>query len=149
MLVFYGELYHAAWKRGAGPVLRALEVDCVQDLANRCIHAATPALASSLRKVLGVLHQHKKYRAVDEMLHRVYEPILWRSLKVANAAVRRQAALLFVDAFPVQDPDAANADFEQARRPARRPAPPRSTAAQPPRLPGKGPSGPRERERGR
>lgn len=126
MLVQYGELYHAAWKRSAGPVLRALEHDCVQDLANHCIHAASPALASALRRVLGAFHQHKKFRAVDELLHRVYEPILWRALRVANAAVRRQAALLFVDAFPVQDPDAANADFEQARRraPRRRAAPP-------------------------
>lgn len=113
MLDQYGELYHAAWKRSAGPVLRVLEHDCVQDLANHCIHAASPALSSALRRVLAAFHQHKKFRAVDEMLHRVYEPILWRALRVANATVRRQAALLFVDAFPVQDPDAANADFEQ------------------------------------
>jgi hypothetical protein len=117
MLDQYGELYHAAWKRGAGPVLRVLEHDCVQDLANHCIHAASPALASALRRVLGAFHAHKKFRAVDELLHRIYEPILWRALRVANAAVRRQAALLFVDAFPVQDPDAANADFEQVPAP--------------------------------
>eukprot|EP00960_Hanusia_phi_P052766 761649-Hanusia_phi.AAC.1 len=33
-------------------------------------------------KVLSVFHKNKKYKAVDEMLSRIYEPILWRSLKV-------------------------------------------------------------------
>jgi len=28
------------------------------------------------------MHKLKKYKAVDEMLTRVYEPVLWRSLKV-------------------------------------------------------------------
>ena len=38
------------------------------------------------------------------MLLKLYEPILWRSLAVANAHVRRNAATLFVEAFPLQDP---------------------------------------------
>mgnify|MGYP000904839878 CR=1 FL=1 len=114
MLEQYGELYHAAWKKAAGPALHALEYDCFQDLANHCVHAATPALASALRKVLGVVHRHKKFKAVDEMLARVYEPVLWRALKVANPAVRRQAGLLFAEVFPVQDPDASNAEFEKS-----------------------------------
>ncbi|KAJ1476020.1 condensin II non structural maintenance of chromosomes subunit-domain-containing protein [Baffinella frigidus] len=114
MLEQYGELYHQAWKKAAGPALHALEYDCFQDLANHCVHAATPALASALRKVLAVVHKHKKNKAVDEMLARVYEPVLWRSLKVANPTVRRQAALLFAEVFPVQDPDASNAEFEKS-----------------------------------
>ena len=39
------------------------------------------------------------------MLHRLYNPFLWRSLKVANIYVRANAATLFLDAFPLQDPD--------------------------------------------
>jgi condensin-2 complex subunit G2 len=39
------------------------------------------------------------------MLFRLYEPILWRSLKVANPMVRRNSAMILVDAFPLQDPD--------------------------------------------
>ena len=37
------------------------------------------------------------------MLMRLYEPILWRSLKVANPNVRRNAALMFIDVFPMQN----------------------------------------------
>ena len=43
---------------------------------------------------------------VDEMLCRLYEPILWRSLNVASALVRKNAATLLIDAFPIQDPTA-------------------------------------------
>lgn len=39
------------------------------------------------------------------MLLRIYGPILWRSLRCANALVRAQATMLFFDAFPLQDSD--------------------------------------------
>lgn len=55
-------------------------------------------------QVLHYFHSHKKQMGVDEMLLRLYEPILWRSLKVANAFVRANAAELLIDAFPLSDP---------------------------------------------
>jgi hypothetical protein len=42
------------------------------------------------------------FKAVDEMLARIYEPVLWRSFNVANATVRIQAAQLLAEACPVQ-----------------------------------------------
>ena len=113
MLVQYGELYHSAWKRATGPVLHALEHDCLQDLASHAISAASPALSSAIRHVLSVFHGKKKFKAVDEMLARIYEPILWRSFNVANATVRIQAAQLLAEAFPVQNPEASAKDFEE------------------------------------
>ena len=44
-------------------------------------------------------------KGVSEMLLRLYSPFLWRSLKVANPDVRANACTLFLDAFPLQDPD--------------------------------------------
>jgi len=43
----------------------------------------------------------EKQQGVDEMLARLYEPILWRSLKCANPKVRENAAILMIDAFPL------------------------------------------------
>lgn len=43
-------------------------------------------------------------KGVDEMLLRLYNPIIWRSFTAANAHVRRNAMLLFATAFPLQDP---------------------------------------------
>ena len=113
MLLQYGELYHAAWKRASGPVLHALEHDCLQDMASHVINTASPSLSSSLRLVMSVFHNKKRFKAVDEMLARIYEPILWRSFKVANASIRVQAAQLLAEAFPVQNPEATAKEFEE------------------------------------
>jgi len=61
-------------------------------------------MASTLRKVLDGFHSKKKERGVDEMLTSLYEPILWRSIKAANADVRTNATALFFCAFPLQRP---------------------------------------------
>ena len=46
------------------------------------------------------------------MLLRVYGPILWRSLKCANALVRVQATMIFFDSFPLQDETASAAEAD-------------------------------------
>jgi hypothetical protein len=75
--------------------------------------AASPGLSSAIRLVLAAFHNKKKFKAVDEMLARIYEPILWRAFKVANAGVRVQAAQLLAEAFPVQDPEAPAKEVEE------------------------------------
>ena len=35
-------------------------------------------------QVLGYFHQHKKLPEVDKVLHKLYEPIIWRACKVSN-----------------------------------------------------------------
>lgn len=51
---------------------------------------------------------------MDEMLLRVYEPILFRSLQAANPAVRENAAQLLFACFPLQNPEAAHEDIDEA-----------------------------------
>uniref|UniRef100_A0A452QMA8 Condensin-2 complex subunit G2 n=1 Tax=Ursus americanus TaxID=9643 RepID=A0A452QMA8_URSAM len=56
--------------------------------------------------VLCYFHHQKKVRqGVEEMLYRLYKPILWRGLKARNSEVRSNAALLFIEAFPIRDPN--------------------------------------------
>lgn len=50
MLLAYGEIYLSAWKKASAQVLHTIEHDCLQDLANHCVHASSPSLASSIRK---------------------------------------------------------------------------------------------------
>jgi hypothetical protein len=47
-----------------------------------CLYASTPSLASNIRRVLGGFHSQKKQRGVDELLLRLYEPLLFRALQV-------------------------------------------------------------------
>jgi len=37
--------------------------------------------------MLSYFHKHKKQKGVDAMLLKLYEPILWRSLKVVTAFI--------------------------------------------------------------
>ena len=63
-------------------------------------------------QVLTFSHEQKRQRGVDAMLLKLWGPILWRALKVANPNVRRNAATLFVEAFPLQDPSLALGDLD-------------------------------------
>ncbi|XP_048765257.2 condensin-2 complex subunit G2-like isoform X2 [Ostrea edulis] len=99
----FGEVYFRAWSSGSN-LTETLEMDCIQDLMNHAVHAHK-SLAPALRQVLTYFHKQKKKSGVDAMLLNMYEPFLWRSLKVANPEVRANAAWLLVDAFPLLDPD--------------------------------------------
>lgn len=116
----YAAIYFRAWRlamaAGAGgpQVLTALENDCIQDLMSLAVHVQSTALSNTLARLLSFFHKHKPQQGVDEMLCRLYAPILWRSLSVANPLVRRNAAVLFLDAFPVQDPAGSQREIEEA-----------------------------------
>jgi condensin-2 complex subunit G2 len=77
--------------------------DALQGLFHDAIHAADQKYFRGLRIVLGSFHEAKRLKGVDSVLLRTYGPILWRSLRCANALVRAQATMLFFDAFPLQD----------------------------------------------
>lgn len=94
-------------------------------------HCADAATSKAVRAVLHVLHQNKRQQGVDEMLNRLYQPILWRAVKAANSVgqqrfcpsspshvghrvllVRRNAAAILVDAFPLQNPDSSRQETD-------------------------------------
>ena len=45
----------------------------------------------------------KSKAEVNQMFIKLYQPFLWRSLRVVNADVRANAAQIFFDAFPLVD----------------------------------------------
>ena len=107
-LAAVGDILYRAWADAATPAARqTLEYSLFQDLMHRAVHAqptgAFITMAGRLRKVLGGLHAKKAEAGVDEMLCRLYEPVLWRAMRVANPVVRRNAAALFSDVFPLQN----------------------------------------------
>ncbi|KAK3582983.1 hypothetical protein CHS0354_027108 [Potamilus streckersoni] len=107
----YGEVYFLAWKQAEDKQKQKLETSCIQDLMHHCIlgnHAIFPAL----RTLLFYLHKQKKQKGMNDMLYKLYEPILWRHLKVANSAVRLNAVTLLLDAFPLVMEDASKQEAE-------------------------------------
>ncbi|NXF32788.1 CNDG2 protein, partial [Nyctibius bracteatus] len=100
------EVYFRAWKKVSGEFLEILEHNCIQDFMHHGIHLPRSSpVHSKVREMLCYFHKQSKVRqGVEEMLYRLYQPILWRALKARNSEVRSNAAFLFVDAFPVRDP---------------------------------------------
>ena len=115
----YGKVLYHAWKesqssgeednssdarenadRDSG---KAIE-DVVQNLLRGGVHAAEVKYFRGVRFLLQSFHDVQRNK-LDAMLLRVYDPILWRSLRCANATVRGQAAVVFMDVFPLQQAD--------------------------------------------
>ncbi|XP_065053043.1 condensin-2 complex subunit G2-like [Rhopilema esculentum] len=97
------EIYFKSWKESSGECKKKIEEGCIQDLMHCAVHAKK-AIFGRLASMLNYFHQQKCLLEVEEMLYKLYQPILWRALKAANPLVRANAASLLIDAFPLQDP---------------------------------------------
>ncbi|KFV20502.1 Condensin-2 complex subunit G2, partial [Tauraco erythrolophus] len=106
LVEYISEVYFRAWKKVSGEFLAIFEHNCIQDFMHHGIHLPrSSSVHSKVREMLSYFHKQSKVRqGVEEMLYRLYQPILWRALKARNSEVRSNAAFLFVDAFPVRDP---------------------------------------------
>ncbi|KAG5850328.1 hypothetical protein ANANG_G00081060 [Anguilla anguilla] len=109
------EIYFRAWKKASDLFLQEIETTCIQDFMQYAVllYRNTP-VHGKVRQILSYFHKQKLRQGVDEMLHRLYKPILWRGLKAANSEVRANAALLFTEAFPVQDPSLSSEMMDSA-----------------------------------
>ncbi|XP_040404512.1 condensin-2 complex subunit G2 [Cygnus olor] len=106
LMEYISEVYFRAWKKVSGEALEILEHNCIQDFMHHGIHLPrSSSVHSKVREMLSYFHKQSKVRqGVEEMLYRLYQPILWRALRARNSEVRSNAAFLFIDAFPVRDP---------------------------------------------
>ncbi|XP_041899679.1 condensin-2 complex subunit G2 isoform X2 [Corvus kubaryi] len=106
LVEYISEVYFRAWKKVSGEFIEVLEYNCIQDFMHHGIHLPrSSSVHSKVREMLSYFHKQSKVRqGVEEMLYRLYQPILWRALKAQNSEVRANAAFLFIDAFPVRDP---------------------------------------------
>lgn len=104
----YGEIFHKAWTdvqdKAEEEAQEAVE-QALQDLMYSAIHLSQPAMAQSIITILEPIHADKKSEQVARMLHRLYSPILWRSLSAANPLVRRNAVIVLEKVFPMHNPD--------------------------------------------
>ncbi|NXG17944.1 CNDG2 protein, partial [Grallaria varia] len=106
LMEYISEVYFRGWKKVSGEFIEVLEHNCIQDFMHHgiCLPRSS-SIHSKVREMLSYFHKQSKVRqGVEEMLYRLYQPILWRALKTRNSEVRANAAFLFVDAFPVRDP---------------------------------------------
>ncbi|XP_016094535.1 LOW QUALITY PROTEIN: condensin-2 complex subunit G2-like [Sinocyclocheilus grahami] len=120
--VHVAEIYFRAWRKASGSFLEEIESTCIQDLIqhalllhrNSPVHSKVRQVRDRISQILTYFHKQKFREGVDEMLHRLYKPILWKALKATNAEVRANATLLFTEAFPIHDPSMSSEMVDQA-----------------------------------
>ncbi|XP_027361434.1 uncharacterized protein LOC113869346 [Abrus precatorius] len=106
MLEAYGDILFRAWKAAQGDSRSEIENGFLQDLIEAAIHASSGAFASYIRRILGAFINQRTTDGVEKMLYRLSEPVIFRSLQVANSNVRQNALHLLLDMFPLEDPAA-------------------------------------------
>ncbi len=80
----YAELWMRAWSLSDGQARLTIESRVIQPMLHTAVYGAHAPTCRALRRVLNGWHEKRKQRGVDEMLARLYQPILWRGLKAAN-----------------------------------------------------------------
>jgi hypothetical protein len=55
--------------------------------------------------MLMLLNDKILFILLKALLERLWQPILWRNLKVANSHVRCNATRFFLSAFPIENPN--------------------------------------------
>uniref|UniRef100_A0A8C3RIZ1 Non-SMC condensin II complex subunit G2 n=1 Tax=Cyanoderma ruficeps TaxID=181631 RepID=A0A8C3RIZ1_9PASS len=114
LMEYISEVYFRAWKKVSGEFIEVLEYNCIQDFMHHGIHLPrSSCVHAKVREMLCYFHKQSKVRqGVEEMLYRLYQPILWRALKARNSEVRANAAFLFVDVFPLRDPSFTSEEMD-------------------------------------
>lgn len=105
VLEAFADILFRAWKESEGSLREEIEDGFLQGLIEGAIYAGSKFLAASVRRVLGVFVQQRMTDGVEKLLLRLVEPVLFRSLQVANSNVRQNALHLLLDMFPLEDPD--------------------------------------------
>ena len=108
----YANIYFQAWSEAEPETRRNLEFNCFQNVLQHAADARTVRVFNKLHAFMEVLHEKKSSSEVDDMLMRVYEPILWRALKVANPIARHHAVALLASVFPLQSSEIPQAESD-------------------------------------
>lgn len=81
--------------------------ETIQNFLHDAVYAADHKYFAGLRLLIKAFHDVSRPVWLEVFLVRIFDPIIWRALKCANAKVRLQAAQLFLDVFPLQKPAAS------------------------------------------
>ncbi|CAL4917925.1 unnamed protein product [Urochloa decumbens] len=103
-VVAHGEVVFRAWKDG-GWVRAEVGEAFLQGMVESAVHAGSKEVAKAARKILWAFVEQRAVAGVEKLVFRLAEPVLFRSLQVANSNVRHNALHLLLDLFPLEDPD--------------------------------------------
>ncbi|KAJ4781207.1 Condensin-2 complex subunit G2 [Rhynchospora pubera] len=107
VLVAYGEILFRVWKGIEKESIMKEEIEdrFLLGLIEGAILARSKGLNANIRRILGAFVEQRTTSGVEKLLCRLVEPVLFRSLQAANSEVRLNTLHLFLDIFPILDPD--------------------------------------------
>jgi len=107
----YAVALYKAWKVSEAGTRIQLE-ECIQDWVVLAIRTVRKS-ADRARQMLEEVHRYHHEDQLSDLLCKLYGPVLWRSLKVANWQVRENAARLLQYIFPLIPSEFGVAEKEQ------------------------------------
>lgn len=115
ILSAFGEIYKRAWKDSQDDkipevIQQSIEEHVLQDLMYGVLHLQSSRMTKAVLVILEPFHEAKKSPEVEDLLYRMYGPILWRALSAANSCVRINATTVLGEVFPLQEPLLAQPD---------------------------------------
>jgi condensin-2 complex subunit G2 len=110
----YAHLYFKAWQKSEGAQKLRLESLALQDLVNAALHLQNPTTLKTVKQILQyIVDQKSKDKQVEDLLHRLYSPFIFRALQVANPAVRENALYQLGIVFPLVPPTLPQGEFDE------------------------------------
>lgn len=112
ILMAYGQIYFKAWldttndtdqEPSMESFRNAIEDHALSDFVHMSIYVQDHTLFKALMVVLDPFLTAKRNAHVEDLLYRLYGPILWRSLDAVNPQVRLQATTILAAVFPLTD----------------------------------------------
>ncbi|KJP85929.1 hypothetical protein AK88_04404 [Plasmodium fragile] len=76
----YSQIIHSTWKNCEGPMKETLEIQ-IEHLVNLALKCPIK-VAARFRNVLSIFHNNKGDKSINNLIFKIYDPIIWRSLMV-------------------------------------------------------------------
>jgi len=113
MLESFRDIYTRAWKESPEETRKCIEEEALQDLMYSSLYFEKASSVRAVRALLTSFHQGKNLPEIDQLLFKMYSPILWRALKAANPSVRVNASVILAETFPLCDQSDSNGQFQE------------------------------------
>eukprot|EP00366_Plasmodium_knowlesi_P002894 XP_002260391.1 hypothetical protein, conserved in Plasmodium species [Plasmodium knowlesi strain H] len=95
----YSQIIHSTWKNCEGVMKETLEVQ-IEHLVNLALKCPIK-VAARFRNVLSIFHNNKGDKSINNLIFKIYEPVIWRSLMViAQLETSLQCDVHISDDFP-------------------------------------------------
>ncbi|CAD2111205.1 condensin-2 complex subunit G2, putative [Plasmodium vinckei] len=107
----YCEIIYMAWKNSSGEMQFVVEnqIEYLVQFSIKC----PIKIASRFRYLLNIFHTNKGDKNVNNLIFKIYDPVIWRNLMSANWKIRFNTVCIFQLIFPVVDPCIKNINYLQ------------------------------------